>query len=58
MSPSEAPTVVIESPRVDDVNGGGPSPPQTPPMEADAPGVASSLAALKNRDVLERRALK
>ena len=57
---TSAPTVVIESPGVDDVNngGGGPSPPQTPPMEADAPGVASSLAALKNRDVLERRASK
>ncbi|KAL4066066.1 actin interacting protein 3-domain-containing protein [Scleroderma citrinum] len=53
------PAVVIEpSPGADDVNDGGPSPPMTPPMEADVPGVASSLAALKSRDVLERRASK
>jgi len=43
---------------MDDANGDGPSPPKTPPMETDAPGVSSSLAALKNREVLERRASK
>ena len=45
------PAVVIESPSVDDANGGGPSPPQKPPIETDAPGVASSLTALKNSGV-------
>ena len=50
---TSAPTVVIEFPSIDDVNGGGPSPPQTPPMQEDAHGVTSSLAALKNRDVLD-----
>lgn len=55
------PTVIIEEPSfgADDVNGCEPSSPQTPPTEAvDVPAVASSLAALKNRDLLERRASK
>ena len=47
-----APAVVIESPSIDDANGGGPSPPRTLPIETDAPGVASSLTVLKNNGVL------
>ncbi|KAI6042045.1 actin interacting protein 3-domain-containing protein [Pisolithus marmoratus] len=52
------PTVIVEPSAVEDTHSGEPSSPKTPPMEADAPGVASSLAALRNRDVLERRASK
>ncbi|KAI6013966.1 actin interacting protein 3-domain-containing protein [Pisolithus microcarpus] len=53
------PTVIIEpSSVVEDTHSGESSSPKTPPMETDVPGVASSLAALRNRDVLERRASK
>ncbi|KAI5984275.1 actin interacting protein 3-domain-containing protein [Pisolithus albus] len=45
------PTVIIEpSSVVEDTHSGESSSPKTPPMETDAPGVASSLAALRNRD--------
>ncbi|KAI6101321.1 actin interacting protein 3-domain-containing protein [Pisolithus sp. B1] len=53
------PTVIVEPSSVgEDTHSGEPSSPKTPPMETDAPGVASSLAALRNHDVLERRASK
>ena len=59
--PTSPPTVVIEEPSPDrnDTNGVDASPPQTPPIEApDTPAVASSLAALKKSEALERRASK
>ncbi|KAG6331868.1 hypothetical protein ID866_7224 [Astraeus odoratus] len=53
------PAVVVEPVATpEETNSGGPSPPKTPPNEPEAPAVANSLAALKNRDVLERRASK
>lgn len=58
---ASTPTVIVESSSVaEDTHTGesSPSSPKTPSVEADAPGVASSLAALRNRDVLERRASK
>lgn len=59
--PVSPPTVIIEEPSPDhnDTNGTDPSPPQTPPIEVpDTPAVASSLAALKQSEALERRASK
>ena len=59
--PLPPPTVVIEesSPDQNDTNGIDASPPQTPPIEApETPAVASSLAALKQSEALERRASK
>ena len=59
--PMSPPAVIIEEPSPDrnDANGVDPSPPQTPPIEpSDVPAVASSLAALKKSDALERRASK
>ncbi|KAF9219780.1 AIP3-domain-containing protein [Gyrodon lividus] len=59
--PTSSPTVIIEEHRADrdDVNGVDLSPPQTPAMDAvDTPAVASSLAALKKSEALERRASK
>ncbi|KAG8215015.1 actin interacting protein 3-domain-containing protein [Butyriboletus roseoflavus] len=47
------------SPDRNDTNGVDSSPPQSPPIEpSDVPAVASSLAALKKSDALERRASK
>ncbi|KAF8449481.1 actin interacting protein 3-domain-containing protein [Boletus edulis BED1] len=59
--PRSPPTVIIEEPSPDrnDTNGVDTSPPQTPPIEpSDVPAVASSLAALKKSEALERRASK
>ena len=59
--PRSPPTVIVEEPSPDrnDINGVDPSPPQTPPIEAsEVPAVASSLAALKKSEALERRASK
>ncbi|KAH0836312.1 actin interacting protein 3-domain-containing protein [Lanmaoa asiatica] len=59
--PPSPPTVIIEEPSPDrnDTNGTDSSPPQSPPIEPpDTPAVASSLAALKKSDALERRASK
>jgi hypothetical protein len=59
--PISPPAVIIEEPSADrdDANGADVSPPQTPSNEApETPAVASSLAALKKSDVLERRASK
>ena len=59
--PRSPPTVVIEEPSPDHnkTNGVDASPPQTPPIEPpDVPAVASSLAALKKSEALERRASK
>ena len=59
--PLSPPAVIIEEPSPDrnDTNGVDPSPPQTPPIEPpDVPAVASSLAALKKSEALERRASK
>jgi len=56
--PRSPPTVIIEEPSPDP-NGVDASPPQTPPIEpSDVPAVASSLAALKKSEALERRASK
>ncbi|EGN95032.1 hypothetical protein SERLA73DRAFT_170917 [Serpula lacrymans var. lacrymans S7.3] len=63
--PMSPPTVVIEepemiqedSPVIERVDSG--SPPETPPLDSlQAPGMASSLAALKKSDTLARRASK
>jgi hypothetical protein len=59
--PRSPPAVIIEEPSPDrnDTNGIDASPPQTPPIEpSDVPAVASSLAALKKSEALERRASK
>ncbi|KAF8835799.1 AIP3-domain-containing protein [Paxillus ammoniavirescens] len=59
--PTSPPAVIIEEPSVDrdDVNGVDSSPPQTPANDTpDTPAVASSLAALKKSEALERRASK
>ncbi|KIK90770.1 hypothetical protein PAXRUDRAFT_831400 [Paxillus rubicundulus Ve08.2h10] len=59
--PTSPPAVIIEEPSVDrdDVNGIDSSPPQTPANDTpDTPAVASSLAALKKSEALERRASK
>lgn len=60
--PTSPPAVIIEEPSPDrnDANGVDSSPPQSPPPiePSDVPAVASSLAALKKSEALERRASK
>jgi len=58
--PASTPAVVVEpsSPDIPDTNSSTP-PPDTPPLDGlQAPAVATSLAALKKSDALERRASK
>ncbi|KIJ65100.1 hypothetical protein HYDPIDRAFT_27824 [Hydnomerulius pinastri MD-312] len=59
--PTSPPAVIIEEPPMDGdyVNGVDLSPPQTPSTDTiETPAVASSLAALKKSEALERRASK
>lgn len=59
--PASPPSVIIEEPSPDrnDTNGVDSSPSRSPPIEpSDVPAVASSLAALKKSEALERRASK
>ena len=59
--PQSPPAVIIEKPSPDrnDTDGVDGSPPQSPRIEpSDVPAVASSLAALKKSEALERRASK